>query len=790
MSQYFIGKNGEFVFPDGIFPEPRGQVGNIPENPHSAAVRLGSIAHDVENLDLRSQSRVAFKWANEVLTHSELYGSMPQPIVQGAIHILNRLAEESPEYAPHATYLQANWYLFGLFGHEVDPLRARELYKRSIQLGHPRAWYRMAANAEARGDMTHAISRYENGAKLGDAACIYRLAMASLRGHFGAPIDPERGIKMLIDASDKIDSDFPQPAFLLGKIKLREIDISAPEWVLDRKTGIEYIEKASKLHFAPAIARMSQMYQGGDRGTDCAVALRYLHCAARQERFLVYESKRPNFNGDAESQLVKWFLCGYGNILPRNEEWAYKFACSASEVGNSTAQFALGYFSEVGIYVPEDLDKAVKLYRMSAKNECDAAQQRLKKMGLSLEENEARFDIARTRTFSRQDHEANIVRATSQLEGRTPSTRSAAQIAVDALSKEEPEEPAAPQNTEPAQPRQDNRERDGPTAYMPDEPRKEANKPYNLRQNEQQTAGPEHGSTPYPEDSPTSQTSVPYPDSSRSGENTEFEFPRRSPSPKKVPYPDSPSGVPSSQYSPKRNHQQKNSSMSNIVPVTAMPHVRETADHAVNPYESMPTPGHSHAGSSLHARSTASFSTDSAQTPAVAKQAPRLYNESSDSSSSSVNSAVSEPAPRWVPAKRGPPPQTHRNLVSSSNVAKDMSDLTLSGSTNSSASSLQKGPVLQPQATVSAPVSTHQSFNNPGRRSPARRHRVAQSMTVPVNNRPEKDQRTFSQPLKTQSNATRPLSAQPVPRPQANQTFESMGFKTYTEEKSGPCVIM
>lgn len=128
--------------------------------------------------------------------------------------------------------------------------------------------------------------------------------------------------------------------------------------------------------------------------------------------------------------------------------------------------------------------------------------------------------------------------------------------------------------------------------------------------------------------------------------------------------------------------------------------------------------------------------------------------------------------------------------MSSSNVAKDMSDLTLSGSTNSSASSLQKGPVLQPQATVSAPVSTHQSFNNPGRRSPARRHRVAQSMTVPVNNRPEKDQRTFSQPLKTQSNATRPLSAQPVPRPQANQTFESMGFKTYTEEKSGPCVIM
>ena len=61
--------------------------------------------------------------------------------------------------------------------------------------------------------------------------------------------------------------------------------------------------------------------------------------------------------------LSKWFLCGAEGAFDKDENLACTFAEKAAKKGLATAQFALGYYSEVGIGRPKDLDVARKWYQ-------------------------------------------------------------------------------------------------------------------------------------------------------------------------------------------------------------------------------------------------------------------------------------------------------------------------------------------------------------------------------------------------------------------------------------------
>ena len=146
------------------------------------------------------------------------------------------------------------------------------------------------------------------------------------------------------------------------------------------------IEKAAYLGFAKAQTKMGAAYELCQLGCDFdpALSLHYNALAARQGE------------PEAEMAISKWFLCGYEGIFDKNEELAFTYAQRATHNGLATAEFALGYFYEIGMHVPVDLKAAKQWYSKAADHgNKDAA---------------ARVDgISRSKTLSKQDHETIAV---------------------------------------------------------------------------------------------------------------------------------------------------------------------------------------------------------------------------------------------------------------------------------------------------------------------------------------------------------------------------------------------
>lgn len=141
------------------------------------------------------------------------------------------------------------------------------------------------------------------------------------------------------------------------------------------------IEKAAYLGFAKAQTKMGSAYELCQLGCDFdpSLSLHYNALAARQGE------------PEAEMSISKWFLCGYEGVFEKNEELAFSYARRAASSSFATAEFAMGYFYEIGMYVPVDLKEAREWYgKASDHGNKDAA---------------ARIEgIVRSNTLSKKDH--------------------------------------------------------------------------------------------------------------------------------------------------------------------------------------------------------------------------------------------------------------------------------------------------------------------------------------------------------------------------------------------------
>jgi len=170
--------------------------------------------------------------------------------------------------------------------------------------------------------------------------------------------------------------------------------VSVPEVYLppDLDAGRMYIEQSAFLGFAKAQVKLGAAYELCSLGCEFspALSLHYNRLAARQ--------------GEAEAELAisKWYLCGYEGIFERSDQLAYEYAQRAALNGIGTAEFALGYFNEIGVEVPVDLDKARDWYTKAAKRGNQDAITRL-------------ADLSLHRSLSKKEHEnVAITRIRSQ----------------------------------------------------------------------------------------------------------------------------------------------------------------------------------------------------------------------------------------------------------------------------------------------------------------------------------------------------------------------------------------
>lgn len=170
--------------------------------------------------------------------------------------------------------------------------------------------------------------------------------------------------------------------------------VSIPENYLpiDLNNARINIEKAAYHGFAKAQVKMGAAYELCQLGCDFnpALSLHYNALAARQGE------------PEAEMAISKWFLCGHEGVFEKNDEMAFTYAKRAAQGGLPTAEFAMGYFYEIGICVPVDIKEARAWYAKAAASGNKDATSRID-------------SISRSKTLSRKDHEkVAIARIKSQ----------------------------------------------------------------------------------------------------------------------------------------------------------------------------------------------------------------------------------------------------------------------------------------------------------------------------------------------------------------------------------------
>ncbi|KAL8663863.1 MAG: hypothetical protein Q9202_003549 [Teloschistes flavicans] len=207
----------------------------------------------------------------------------------------------------------------------------------------------------------------------------------ALFGQHGQQLDYSRGVDLIRKAAESADENAPQGAYVLGMLQAGELkQISVPEHVLQLDTGAAryHIEKAAYLGFAKAQTKMGAAYELCQLGCDFdpALSLHYNALASRQGE------------PDADMAISKWFLCGQKGVFEKSDELAFSYAERAAQSGLPTAEFAMGYFFEIGIHVRSDLNEAKNWYSKAADHGYAEAAGRIE-------------GISRSNTLSKKDHQ-------------------------------------------------------------------------------------------------------------------------------------------------------------------------------------------------------------------------------------------------------------------------------------------------------------------------------------------------------------------------------------------------
>lgn len=77
---------------------------------------------------------------------------------------------------------------------------------------------------------------------------------------------------------------------------------------------------------------------------------------------------RAAVQGEHQSELALsgWYLTGSEGILQQSDTEAYLWARRAAQAGLPKAEYAMGYFTEVGIGAPANMEEAKRWYRRAA----------------------------------------------------------------------------------------------------------------------------------------------------------------------------------------------------------------------------------------------------------------------------------------------------------------------------------------------------------------------------------------------------------------------------------------
>lgn len=291
--------------------------------------------------------------------------SSPQDLVREARSILQRLSNAG---YPFAQYYLADGYASGLFSKgKEDYNSAFPLFVLAAKHGHAESAYRTALCYEfgwgCRKDPAKAVQFLRTAASKRHPGAMTRLGRACLLGDLGEKRYRE-GIKWLKLATEAADSIYNAAPYHLGC--LYETGYG-DDIFQDESYAAELFTQAADLGNSEANFRMGDAYEHGKLNCprDPALSVHFYTGAA--------ERGHPG----AMMGLCAWYMVGAEPILEKDEEEAYEWARRSAELGYVKAEYAVGYFTEMGIGCRRDILEANVWYVKAADAGDERAKQRL-----------------------------------------------------------------------------------------------------------------------------------------------------------------------------------------------------------------------------------------------------------------------------------------------------------------------------------------------------------------------------------------------------------------------------
>ncbi|KAF8623958.1 hypothetical protein AX15_006116 [Amanita polypyramis BW_CC] len=295
-------------------------------------------------------------------------------LVVESLKVVRRLATQGDTYH-EAQFFLANCYGTGALGLQVDHERAYHLYLQAAKQNHAAATYRVAVcneiGAGTRREPPRAAAFYRKAASLGDTAAMYKLGMILLHGSLGEQKNPRDAINWLKRAAEQADEENPHALHELGLLYEQPDSHLVP---YDPAYAKSLFTQAAQLGYTPSQYKLGQCYEYG-----------VLTCAVDPRRSIAWYTKAAE-KGDAEAELALsgWYLTGSEGVLKQSDSEAYLWARRAAHKGLSKAEYAVGYYAEVGIGIKQDIEFAKRWYMRAAAQGNKRAMNRLtelKRMG-------------------------------------------------------------------------------------------------------------------------------------------------------------------------------------------------------------------------------------------------------------------------------------------------------------------------------------------------------------------------------------------------------------------------
>lgn len=261
-----------------------------------------------------------------------------------------------------AMFYLADAYGQGLLGLEANAKEAFQLYTSAAKLQHAPSAYRVAVCCElgqdagggTRRDHVKAVQFYKKAAALGDGPAMFKIGMILLKGLLGQQPNRREGISWLKRAAEKADSDNPHALHELAL--LYENAQSTDVIVRDERYAMQLFTQAANLGYKYSQHRLGTAYEYGTLGAqiDPRMSIAWYSKAAAQNEH------------QSEFALSGWYLTGSDPLLAQSDTEAYLWARKAAQSGLAKAEYAMGYYSEVGIGCKPDIEEAKKWYFRAA----------------------------------------------------------------------------------------------------------------------------------------------------------------------------------------------------------------------------------------------------------------------------------------------------------------------------------------------------------------------------------------------------------------------------------------